>query len=211
MDPMKPRETDPVFAELIREGPSEEDLELVVGNISGEPEQGVAFVSRTASSQEAGEKDKLRVKRYKNIDLLIVGEFWEDKKEYLDEINKLNIKNHVKIIDEYVANENVGNYFLASDIVVLPYISTTNSGIVQTAFGFNKPVIATNVGGLPEVVINKKTGLVIKPESSGEIFKAVSYFYDKIDKNEIKKNIIKDKKRFSWDKLVKVVEDLTIH
>src|SRR3989344_1875578 len=67
MDPMKPRETDPVFAELIREGPSEEDLELVVGNISGEPEQGVAFVSRTASSQEAGEKDKLRVKRYKNI------------------------------------------------------------------------------------------------------------------------------------------------
>ncbi|MFH1209762.1 MAG: glycosyltransferase [archaeon] len=154
------------------------------------------------------------IKKYNDLDLLIVGEFWRKageiwtKEKYVDEIKKLKIESHVKIIDKYIPNENVGNYFNIADVCVLPYLSGTNSGIVQTAFGFKKPVIVTGVGGLPEVVLDKKTGLVIKRENSDEIFKAVSYFYDNNKKEEFIKNIIKDKNRFSWDKLIKILEDI---
>lgn len=69
----------------------------------------------------------------------------------------------VEIIDGYIPDNEVEKYFMASDIVVLPYESATQSGIVQIEYGFDRPVIVTNVGGLPDVVTNGKTGYVVEP------------------------------------------------
>ncbi len=141
-----------------------------------------------------------------DLDLLIVGEFWKDKQKYIDEIERLRIKDNVKIVDSYVPNEEVGNYFESADIVVLPYLTATNSGIVQTAFGFNKPVIVTNVGGLPEVVNNNKTGLVVPSQDGNALANSVIFYYRNHKKQEFINNIKKEKARFSWGNMVKLIE-----
>ena len=79
--------------------------------------------------------------------LLIVGEFYDDPQDYFDLVKKLNIEDKVKVINQFVPNEEVAKYYQASDIVILPYRSATQSGILNVAYGFSKPVIVTNVGG----------------------------------------------------------------
>lgn len=141
-----------------------------------------------------------------DLDLLIVGEFWRGKESYLHLIKKLKIEKNVKIVDKYVPNEEVEGYFTASDVVVLPYTSATQSGIIQTAFALEKPVITTAVGGLLDVIKNNKTGFLVKPQDPASIANAVIRFYKYKKKTEFIKNIKKEKERFSWGKYVKIVE-----
>ncbi|MDZ7623148.1 MAG: glycosyltransferase [Ignavibacteriaceae bacterium] len=100
-----------------------------------------------------------------NARLLIVGEFYDDPKEYFELIKKLKIEDKVKVINQFVPNEDVAKYYQAADIVILPYRSATQSGILNVAYGFYKPVIVTDVGGLAEFVDEGKTGFVVKPNS----------------------------------------------
>lgn len=144
-----------------------------------------------------------------NLTLLIVGEFWKDKSNYVEQIKRLTIEDKVKIIDKYVPNEEVGLYFAACDVVVVPYISATGSGIVQLAFGCEKPVITTRVGSLSEVVKHGKTGYLIKPSDTGSIVNAVFDFYRQEKEKEFVGNIKNESARFSWEKLVKAIENLT--
>lgn len=144
-----------------------------------------------------------------DVTLLIVGEFWKNKNEYLDLINILGIENKIIIIDEYIPNEEVGFYFSASDLVVQPYVSATGSGIIQIAFGFNKPVVATRVGCLPEVVKDGETGYLVSPKSSTEIARAIIKFFQKKQAEEFIENIKKNNYRFSWDRIVDVIEELS--
>jgi glycosyltransferase involved in cell wall biosynthesis len=146
-----------------------------------------------------------------DLDLLIVGEFWKDKSDYIQKKTRLDIIDRVKIVDNYVPNESTGNYFNKSDVVVLPYNSATNSGIIQMAFGFNKPVIVTNVGGLPEVVEDNKTGFVVRPRDPEELAKSIIRFYKENKKEEFIDNIKKEKDKFSWDKVVDIIEDFQTH
>lgn len=141
-----------------------------------------------------------------DLDLLIVGEFWNDKKEYTSLIDSLGVNKNIKIIDRYVPNEEVSKYFSVADIVVLPYLSATQSGIVQIAFGVKKPVITTSVGGLPDVVRDGKTGFIVKPKDESEIAKAVIRFYKDGKNREFVRNIIKEKDRFSWDRYIRLIE-----
>ena len=141
-----------------------------------------------------------------SYNLLIVGEFWKDKKEYFDMIEDLKISDHVKIIDKYVPNEDIPVYFYASDIVVIPYVSATGSGIAQMAYGFEKSVIVTNVGALPEIVENGKTGFIIPPENPDKIAEAVIDIFEDKKYLEFEKNIKENNYKFSWDYFVKVIE-----
>ncbi|MCX8056690.1 MAG: glycosyltransferase [Ignavibacteria bacterium] len=100
-----------------------------------------------------------------NYFLLIVGEFYESKEKYFDRIKELEISKNVLVIDEFVPNEEVGIYYSAADVVVLPYNSATQSGILNIAYGFKKPVVVTNVGGLPELVEDGKTGFIVEPRN----------------------------------------------
>ena len=111
------------------------------------------------------------LQKFPNTFLLVVGEFYDKPNSYFNLIEELNISERVKVINQFVPNEEVANYYLSSDVIVLPYRSATQSGILNVAYGFNKPVIVTNVGGLAEFVIEGKTGFVIKPDSEDEIVK----------------------------------------
>ena len=112
----------------------------------------------------------------------------------------------IRIINDYIPNEEVGFYFSAADVVVLPYVSGTGSGIVQIAFGFDKPVIATRVGCLPEVVSDKKTGYLVEPKSGKAIADAVISFYKEGKETEFVANIVREREKFSWATMVDTIE-----
>lgn len=146
----------------------------------------------------------------KNVDvkLLIVGEFWKDKFCYLERIKKLSIEDNVRIIDKYVPNEEVNLYFAACDIAVLPYTSATGSGVVQLAFGCERPVVTTRVGSLSEVVIHGKTGYLIDPGDTQSIAESVIDYFSNSKEKEFVSNIKMFKENFSWQKMRENIEAL---
>lgn len=140
--------------------------------------------------------------------LLIVGEFYEKREKYDDMIARLGIGEHVKVVDAYVPNEEVEMYFVACDVVVLPYRSATQSAIVQTAFGFDKPVIVTAVGGLPDVVDDGVTGFVVPREDSTALGDAISRFYEEELGEGMSRAVAEGKDRFSWVRARRALLDL---
>ncbi|MBW2307730.1 MAG: glycosyltransferase [Deltaproteobacteria bacterium] len=139
---------------------------------------------------------------------LIVGEFYEDKETYLRQIQNLGIGSFVRVVDRYVPNEEVNLYFSAADVVVLPYVSASQSGIVQMAFGMERPVITTRVGGIPEVVSHGGTGYIVPPGDGPALARAVLRFFREGQSVDWAGNIRKEQERFSWDALAAVLEEL---
>lgn len=146
------------------------------------------------------------ITKHVDLNLLIVGEFWKGEEEYQQQIEDLGIGKKIRIVNRYVPNEEVGIYFAASDLVVLPYVSATGSGIVQAAYGCHKPVISTNVGCLPEIIDHGKTGYVVPPEDSQAIADAVVAFYQEGREEEFVGNLIKEQEKFSWERMVETIE-----
>jgi glycosyltransferase involved in cell wall biosynthesis len=138
--------------------------------------------------------------------LVIAGEFWKDKDRYLKMIEDLVLEEKVTIVDRYIPNEEIPYFFYASDIVVLPYTSVTGSGLVQLAFGFDRPVVVSEIGALSEVVRNKKTGFLVPPEDPGQIAKAVVEYFTKSNRNRMSESIEKEKEKFSWNQLIRAIE-----
>lgn len=142
------------------------------------------------------------------VKLLVVGEFYENEESYRQQIEKLNLATSVKVVSDYIPNDEVSTYFSAADVVVLPYIDATQSGIAQIAYNFNKPVITTNVGGLAEIVIDGKTGLVVKPNSSEELSGAIVKFFSEHLSEKFTGAVSEQKKLYSWDNLINAIEEL---
>jgi glycosyltransferase involved in cell wall biosynthesis len=140
--------------------------------------------------------------------LLIAGEFYEDKKKYVAKIRKLGLEKHVRIYSDYIPNEEISTYFSAADVVVLPYVSATQSAIVPVAYHFNKPVIVTNVGGLAEVVTNGRTGFIVPPQNPNAFADAVVKFYQEKCESGFTLNIQKEKKQYGWDTFIERLESL---
>jgi glycosyltransferase involved in cell wall biosynthesis len=144
--------------------------------------------------------------KYVDARLLIAGEFWERKDVYWEMIRNLNLEEKITVIDRYIPNEETPYFFSASDIVVLPYTSVTGSGLIQLAFGFNKPVVVSRIGALSEVVHHKETGFLVPPRNPREIAEAIVAFFRENRKDEMSQSIQKERKRFSWDRLVQTIE-----
>jgi glycosyltransferase involved in cell wall biosynthesis len=148
------------------------------------------------------------VECYPDILLLIVGDFYDAKEKYLTEIKTLALDDCIDIYDGYIPDREVGVFFSASDLVVLPYISATQSGIVQIAYGFEKPVIVTDVGGLPEVVEDGRTGYLVKPADSSQIADSIIKFFMKNSAQEFSDNIKDRQSRYAWERLAQNIEEL---
>jgi glycosyltransferase involved in cell wall biosynthesis len=142
-----------------------------------------------------------------DLQLVIAGEFWDDKQEYLDLIARLDIGRALTIVDRYVPNEELGFYFGAADVVVLPYLSVTQSGIAQLAYGFGKPVITTRVGDLPEVVQHERTGLIVPPADSGALSAALRRFFA-CDAERMRDEVLARREQFSWTRLEAIIDQV---
>lgn len=141
------------------------------------------------------------------VKLLAVGECYDDEQLYRTQIEKLQLQDTVTLHTDYVPNDRVGVYFSAADAVVLPYTSATQSGIAQIAYNFNKPVIATRVGGLAEVVIDGKTGIVFPPGDPKELVDAIKRFYA-LDIHALQENIEQEKNKYTWEAMAHAIEEL---
>jgi D-inositol-3-phosphate glycosyltransferase len=148
--------------------------------------------------------------RLSNLDikLLVAGEFYENEKKYLDMVEELGIENKIMFTNNFVPREEVAHYFAVADLVVLPYLSATQSGIVQVAYHFEKPVLVTDVGGLKEVVPHGKVGYVCEKDPE-VIAECIADFFNNERSEEFIMNIKTEKKRFSWESMVSGIEDLT--
>jgi glycosyltransferase involved in cell wall biosynthesis len=110
--------------------------------------------------------------------VLVVGEFYEPKQPYLEQLAAHGLGERVRIVDRYVDNEEVSLYFSAADVVVLPYESASQSGVAQIAFGLGVPVITTDVGGLGQAIEHDRTGLMVPPRDPAALAAAVIRFFD---------------------------------
>lgn len=150
------------------------------------------------------------VKQLESVKLLVAGDFpgEKEKKDYTDLIHECGMEEAIIIYDGYIPDQEVEKFFAACDMVVLPYISATQSGIVQIAFGFERPVVVTNVGGLPDVVENEKTGYVIEAGKSECLTEVVVKYFKGNGQYQMTDSIRKQKYRFSWDRMTEIVERL---
>ncbi len=164
------------------------------------PYKGVVHLIDAAADLKARYGDGIRV--------LIVGDIYGDKKSYLDRIAASGAEDIIQLVDGFVPDEVVEDYFLAADLAVLPYVSATQSGIVQIAYNYNLPVVTTNVGGLPEVVRDGKTGFIVPPADPSALAEATIRFFDEDWARDFSAGVAAEKEKYSWDRMAEAVERL---
>jgi glycosyltransferase involved in cell wall biosynthesis len=141
-----------------------------------------------------------------NIKLLIAGEFYEDDKPYLDLIDQLGIKDQLILKTEFIPDSDVRYYLCAADAVIQPYRNATQSGVTPLAYHFEKPMVVTNVGGLPSLVPDRKVGLVAEPNPAA-IAAAILEFYQ-LGEDYFIPHLRNEKQKYSWDKLTGSILEL---
>lgn len=142
-----------------------------------------------------------------NIKLLVAGEFYGDPGPYLKQIKDLGIENRVVLCTDFIPDGEVNRYFSAADIVAQPYKTATQSGVTQIAFHFEKPMLVTNVGGLPEIVPDGKIGYVVEPNAK-QIADALCLFFEEHKQEEFERNIVEEKKKYAWSTFTQVLSEL---
>lgn len=148
-------------------------------------------------------------KRFKdqNINVIVAGEFYNNAEQYHQLIEELKIADLVTLRTDFIPDDMVRYYFCASDIVVQPYKHATQSGVTQICYHFNRPMIVTNVGGLPEIVPNDMVGYVVEPEPT-PITNAILKFYAEQKEDVFAANINIEKEKYSWNAMLKSIYEV---
>lgn len=143
--------------------------------------------------------------RKSGIKLLIAGEFYEKREEYDALIHQLQINDQLILRTDFIADSEVKYYLSAADFVIQPYRNATQSGVTPLAYHFEKPMLVTNVGGLPDLVPDRKSGLVCAPNPGaiaegilGLYAYGVPYFLPYLRE---------EKKKYSWQNLTHAIEN----
>jgi len=142
--------------------------------------------------------------KIKDAVLLITGEIYGNKEKYLELIRQSGYKNDIILIDDYISSADVELYFKAADLLVLPYRNATQSGVIQTAYVMGLGVVTTPVGGLPELVIPGKTGIIADSVSEDDLAEAMTSFFD-LDEKIVRDNISQFCKKYSWNNFVQLI------
>lgn len=164
------------------------------------------------------------IRRYKGLDLLleamarpeirelglkliIAGEYYDQADFYDELIQRHQLESHIVRRTHFISNEEVKYYFAAASLVVQPYRSATQSGISQIAYHFEKPMIVTRVGGLPEIVADGKEGYVVDVDPQA-IAEAMLDFFERNKTGEFQQHLQAAKARFSWNHMTQIIKQL---
>ena len=143
-----------------------------------------------------------------DVRLLVAGECYGDEQPYRDQIRRHGLEDHVRFDGAYVPDADVPAYFSASDVVVQPYVTATQSGVAQVAYNFDTPLITTDVGGLAEIVRHEVDGLVVPPEAPVLLADAVIRYFRENMRNRLREGVRSRKQEFGWQALFDAVESL---
>ena len=140
------------------------------------------------------------------IRLLVAGEFYEEEKGYQAQIDQLGIREQLYLRTDFIPDSEVKYYLSAADAVIQPYRNATQSGVTPLAYHFEKPMVVTNVGGLPALVPDKKVGLVTEPDPAA-IAGGILQFYQ-LGEDYFIPHLREEKKKYSWDRMVSSLTQL---
>jgi glycosyltransferase involved in cell wall biosynthesis len=146
--------------------------------------------------------------RIKNsgIKLLVAGEFYENRKMYDDLIEALQVKDQLILRTDFISDSEVKYYLSATDFVIQPYRNATQSGVTPLAYHFEKPMLVTNVGGLPDMVPHEIAGIVTEPQPAS-IASGILELYAKGETHFLP-GLKQEKQKYSWHLLVKKILQL---
>jgi D-inositol-3-phosphate glycosyltransferase len=145
--------------------------------------------------------------RNRKIKLIVAGEFYESDKPYREIIERNSLSGEIIMLDRFIREDEVAPLFCCADMIVQPYRSATQSGVTQIAYHFEKPMLVTDVGGLPEIVPDKKCGYVVNPDPTSIADAIIDYFSNRRI-IEFTENVKKEKKKYSWDKLTNSIIEI---
>ena len=148
------------------------------------------------------------LKHKNNYNLIIAGECYGNITKYQTLISSLGLKNSITWFNRYIPDDQVNIYFSASDVVVLPYKSASQSGIAQIAYNYDIPIIVSDLEGLSEIVENGKSGFIFQSENHIDLAKIFDDNLGTSNFDNMRNFISKYKKMFSWDKFVESIEML---
>lgn len=140
------------------------------------------------------------------IYVLIAGEFYEDRTKYDELITTLAIQDRLFLRTEFISDSEVKYYLSAADFVIQPYKHATQSGVTPLSYHFEKPMLVTNVGGLPDLVPHKKVGWIVEPNSS-DIAAGIQSLYQ-LGVAHFLPHLRDEKKKYSWEVLANTIRQL---
>lgn len=138
-----------------------------------------------------------------SVCLLVAGEFYEEEAPYLDQVRKNGIADEVILHTHFIPDSEVKYYLCASDAVVQPYRSATQSGVTPLAYHFEIPMIVTDVGSLTAMVVDGKTGLVAQPDAHSIAEKIEQFFIKGSD--YFLPALQEEKKKYTWARLTDAI------
>jgi len=139
-----------------------------------------------------------------DYEVIVAGEFYSDEDKYYAMMDKLGVRNKFHVFAQFIPDDLVPYFFCAADVIVQPYKDATQSGVTQVAYHFNKPMIVTKVGGLPEMVHHGKVGYVVSPNAPS-IAQAISKFYTENKERDFTTMAAIEKNKYSWKRMEETI------
>jgi len=141
-----------------------------------------------------------------DVHLLIAGEFWEDEAEYRAQIARHGLTARVHIHAGYIPDEAVEPFFAASDVVALPYLSGSQSGVGMLAVNYAVPIVVSAVGGLGEMIEDGVDGIIVPPADPGALAAALGTTLEPAVNQRMRAALARLRQRRSWDALVDLID-----
>ena len=113
------------------------------------------------------------------------------------DLRQSNLRSGVRFDFRFIPDSEIATFFAAADVVLAPYRIEAQSGVALTAFHFARPVIATTVGGLPEV-IDGSNGMLVPPEDPTALARAVDEFFTTRDRTSMEQSAAAAARKYSW-------------
>jgi glycosyltransferase involved in cell wall biosynthesis len=186
------------------------------------------FFPRAGSRRIPGDRPRLlffgNVRRYKGLEVFIkalgivkqemgfeatvAGEFYMDGTPLKTLAGRLGLNDCLVWRDHYIPNEEVPAIFEQADLVVLPYIEATQSGVVPLAYRFGVPVVASDVGGLAEVVQDGRTGYLVPSGNPEALARRIVQYFREERRDEFEGNIEHFREQLNWGQVVRTLVEV---
>lgn len=128
-------------------------------------------------------------------------------------IRELGIEDRVVFRPELIPEDEVESYFSAADVVVLPYTQLYQSAVLSLACSMGKPIVATTVGNIPEVLVDGDSGYLVPPHNAGLLQQALADALSEPAQAQRRGRRGRERARhkYSWDRFCGQLAELLEH